>query len=58
MSEMPAQPDILHSQLHHLLRLGILQVDYLPRVGMLRMVIIWRHGCELKRVVLEAHLKS
>lgn len=46
MSEMPAQRDILHSQLHHLLRLGILQVDYLPTVGMLRMVVIWRRGCE------------
>ena len=51
-------PVQLHSQLHHLLRLGILQVYNLPRVGLIRMDVIWRYGCEfnLKRVVFEALL--
>lgn len=48
----------LHPQLHHLLKVGILPVDNLPGVGMIRMVAIWRHGCEFnfKGVLFEETL--
>lgn len=43
---------------HVLLRVGILQVDNLLRVGTIGMGEIWRHGCEfnLRRIVFEAPL--
>ena len=45
------------AHLHHLLRLGILQVDNLPRLG-IRMDGIWGYGCEFnfKKVAGEALL--